>query len=84
VDQAQIPGIITRVATETHEIMQFTVSTYAKKAFEAEAKRLNLTPSAYFQYLINRVTPGKDVARLDKMVNEVFGRYAPAMRKLAQ
>jgi hypothetical protein len=66
------------------EIIQITVSTEAKRAFEQEAARLHLTPAAYLMYLMDRAKPGKDAARLDKMVNEVFGRFGPAMRKLAQ
>lgn len=66
------------------DIIQITVSAEAKRAFEQEAARLNLTPAAYLLYLMERAKPGKDPVRLDRMVNEVFGRYGPAMRKLAQ
>ena len=66
------------------EMMQFQVSAHTKKSFEDEAERLHLSPSAYLSYLVERAKPGVDVARLDKMVGEVFGKFGPAMRKLAQ
>ena len=66
------------------ETLHITVSAQAKQAFESEAARLHLTPSAYLSYLIERAKPGVDAARLDRMVEEVFGKFGPAMRKLAQ
>lgn len=66
------------------ETLQIPVTREFKQAFEAEAARLHLTPTAYLLYLVTRSQPGADTARIDNMVNEVFGRFGPAMRKLAQ
>lgn len=52
--------------------------------FASEASRLNLSPAAYLWYLLSRQQPGLDQDRLDRMVDEVFGRYGQTMRKLAQ
>jgi len=55
-----------------------------QKRFENEARRLNLTLSAYLRYLMERQDPTVDAARLDRHVEETFGRYGKAMRKLAE
>lgn len=55
-----------------------------RQRFEAEASRLNLTLAAYLRYLMERQRPGADADRLDRHVEEVFGRFGKAMRKLAE
>ena len=72
------------MAANTADIIQITLPTELRRSLEASAAKLNLTLAAYVLYLITREQPGKDAPRLDKMVQEVFGRYGPAMRKLAQ
>lgn len=72
---------MTAAQTET---VQFQINLETKKAIEDAAARLNLTPSAYLTYLVERVKPGVDAQRLDRMVNEVFGKFGPAMRALAK
>jgi hypothetical protein len=66
------------------DILRFPVSSKIKRDFEQAAARLNLSPSAYLLYLMNRAKPGTDAARFDRMVDEVFGRYGPAMKKLSE
>lgn len=66
------------------ETIQFSVSDSTKKQFEEGARRLNLSPEAYFAYLVERTRPGTDVARLDRHMREVFGKHGELMRRLAK
>ena len=68
-------------ATET---IQFQATPELRKQLEAEAARLNLSLSAYILYLHARVSPGLDPSRLDRQVQEVFGKHGELMRKLAE
>lgn len=66
------------------EILQIEVTSDLKKIVETEARRLNLTIAAYFEYLVKRQTAGIPAEQFDRVVNEVFGRYGGTMRKLAE
>ena len=66
------------------ETLHITLSQHAKRAFEEEAARLHLQPAAYLTYLIERARPGVDTPTFDRVVNEVFGKFGTAMRKLAE
>jgi len=67
------------------ETLQFQVSADDKRRFEDEAKRLNLSPAAYFKYLLSRTAlPPEEAARLDRHVREVFGKHGELIRRLAK
>ena len=66
------------------EKIQFQATPEFRQQLEAEAAKLNLSLSAYFFYLYARLTPGRDAARLDRHVREVFGKHGELMRRLAQ
>jgi len=68
-------------ATETIEIQ---ATPEMKRQLEAEAARLNLSLSAYILYLHARLAPGRDAARLDRHVREVFGNHGELIRRLAK
>lgn len=72
------------MTTIPREIVQFEASGEFKKHLEAEAKRLNLTLGAYIEYLAKRQSAGIPAEQFDRIVGEVFGRFGPTMRKLAQ
>gem|GEM_PF-1339067 len=80
--RARCASIITRMAaTETIEIQ---ATPEMKRQLEAEAARLNLSLSAYILYLHARLAPGRDAARLDRHVREVFGNHGELIRRLAK
>lgn len=66
------------------ETIQFQATPYFRRQLEAEASRLNLSLSAYIQYLHARLSPGRDWARLDRHVREVFGKHGELIRRLAK
>jgi hypothetical protein len=66
------------------ETIQINVSPQLRQSMEAEAAKLNLSVSAYILYLHTRLTPGQDAARLDRHVQEVFGRHGELIRTLAK
>ena len=68
-------------ATET---IQFQATPLFRQQIEAEAAKLNLSLSAYLMYLRERLAPGRDAARLDRHVREVFGKHGALMRRLAK
>jgi hypothetical protein len=68
-------------ATET---IQIQTTPEFRQQIEAEAAKLNLSLSAYIHYLHARMVPGRDAARLDRHVKEVFGRHGELMRRLAK
>lgn len=68
----------------TTETVQFQATPEARKLFEAEAARLNMSLSAYFLYLQRRGLPGQDAARLDRHVREVFGKHSELIRRLSK
>jgi hypothetical protein len=68
-------------ATET---IQFQVTPEFRRQLDAEAARLNLSLSAYILYLHARSAAGQDAARLDRHVQEVFGKHGDLMRRLAK
>ena len=69
----------THKPTETIEVPAGT-----KAEIEAEAARLNLTTPAYIRYLMERRAPGADADRVDRHVDEVFGRFGKTMRDLSE
>lgn len=66
------------------ETIQFQATPEFRQQLEAEAKRLNLSLSAYFMYMHMRLAPGVDVEELDRHVREVFGKHGELMRRLAK
>jgi hypothetical protein len=68
-------------ATET---IQLQATPEFRRQLEAEAAKLNLSLSAYVLYLHARLAPGRDAARLDRHVQEVFGKHGDLMRRLAK
>ncbi|MGA3065437.1 MAG: hypothetical protein ABSF29_01180 [Tepidisphaeraceae bacterium] len=66
------------------ETIQFQATPEFRRQLEAEAARLNLSLSAYILYLQERLAPGQDPARLDRHVEEVFGKHGALMRRLAK
>jgi hypothetical protein len=66
------------------QTIQFSVSDSTKREFEEGARRLHLSPAAYFAYRVERTKPGTNVARLDRHVREVFGKHGELMRRLAK
>jgi hypothetical protein len=66
------------------ETIQFQATPEMRQQVEAEAARLKLSLSAYFLYLHRRAIPGRDPARLDRLVREVFGKHGELMRRLAK
>ena len=72
------------MATIDQHILEIAISADRKRQFEDAAKALNLSPSAYFAYLLDRVSPGVDAPRLDRHVREVFGKHGELMRRLAK
>lgn len=68
-------------ATET---IQFQATPDFRRQLEAEAAKSNLSLSAYILYLHARLSPGRDSARLDRHVREVFGKHGELLRRLAK
>lgn len=68
----------------TTETVQFQATHEFHQQLEAEAERLNLSLSAYIQYLHARVSSGFDAERLDRHVGEVFGKHGELIRRLAK
>lgn len=68
-------------ATET---IQLQATPEFRRQLEAEAAKLNLSLSAYVLYLHARLAPARDTARLDRHVQEVFGKHGDLMRRLAK
>ncbi|HWB21086.1 MAG TPA: hypothetical protein VG711_12345 [Phycisphaerales bacterium] len=68
----------------TLETMQVQITPGLKRQLEAEAARLNLSLSAYVQYMHQRLISGNDAQRLDRHVREVFGKNGELMRRLAK
>ena len=66
------------------ETIQFQATPGFRQQLEREAAKLNLSLSAYVHYLHERLAPGRDSARLDRHVREVFGRHGQLMRRLAK
>lgn len=66
------------------ETIQFQATPELKRQLNSEAARLNLSMSAYILYLYARMTPGQDPKRLDRHVEEVFGKHGQLMRRLAK
>lgn len=66
------------------ETIQFQATPEFHRQLDAEAKRLNLSLSAYIQYLHARLSPGRDAERLDRHVREVFGKHGELIRRLAK
>lgn len=66
------------------ETIQIPSSAERKHQFEEAAKAMHLSHEAYFAYLVDRVLPGADTARLDRHVREVFGKHGDLMRRLAK
>jgi len=66
------------------ETIQFQATPEFRQTLEVDARRLNLSVSAYILYLRTRLTPGGDAARLDRHVLEVFGKHGELMRRLAK
>ena len=64
--------------------VQFEATPEFHRQLDAEAKKLNLSISAYVHYLHARVTSGGDPARLDRHVREVFGKHGELIRRLAK
>lgn len=72
-----------RAMTQT-ETVQFEATPQLREQLEAEAARLNLSLSAYILYMHARLSPGRDAARLDRHVREVFGKHGELIRRLAK
>lgn len=68
-------------ATET---IQIQATPELRQQLEEAAARLNLSLSAYVLYLYEKMAPGRDGARLDRHIHEVFGKHGELMRRLAQ
>ncbi len=66
------------------ETVPVSLTPEAKQRLEAEAARLNLTLGAYIVYLVERSAPGRDAARIDRHVREVFGKHGDLIRRLAE
>ena len=70
-------------ATSSDRI-EFEATSDLKRQLEEGAAKLNLTVAAYVQYLVSRQRASVGPKRFDRMAREVFGRYGPVVRKLAQ
>jgi len=66
------------------QTIQFQATPDFHDQLMAEAKRLNLSVSAYVLYLHSRLQPGRDASRLDRHVKEVFGKHGELIRRLAK
>jgi hypothetical protein len=66
------------------ETIQFQSTPELRRQLEAEAGRLNLSLSAYILYLQTRLSKDRDPARLDRHVEEVFGKHGDLIRRLAK
>jgi len=65
------------------ETIQLQTTPDMRRQLENEAARLNLSVSAYILYLHSR-RMSQDPARLDRMVEEVFGKHGELIRRLAK
>jgi hypothetical protein len=72
------------IAMPLSETIQFQATPELRRQIEVEAKRLNLSLSAYILYLHERTVGGKDISRFDRHVREVFGKHGELMRRLAK
>jgi len=68
----------------TTETILIQATSELRKQLETEAAKLNLSISAYICYLHARVSAGRDSARLDRHVREVFGKHGELIRRLAK
>lgn len=66
------------------EKLQLDVTPELRQQLETDAAKLNLSVSAYVVYLYARRHPGRDAARLDRHVQQVFGKHGELMRRLAK
>jgi hypothetical protein len=66
------------------ETIQFQATPEFRRQVEAEAARLHLSLPAYFLYLHTRLVQGRDPSRLDRHVQEVFGKHGELIRRLAK
>lgn len=66
------------------QTIQIQASAEIKRRFEEAAKTMHLSAEAYLAYLMDRLVPGVDAGRLDRHVNEVFGKHGELMRRLAK
>lgn len=66
------------------EVIQIHATPEFRQRIETEAAKLNLSLSAYILYLQTRIAPGRDAARFDQHVKEVFGHHGDLMRRLAK
>jgi hypothetical protein len=72
------------MSTLDRTTIQFPISADTKRRFEEGAQSMHLSQEAYFAYLIDRAQPGVDASRLDRHVQEVFGKHGDLMRRLAK
>lgn len=66
------------------ETIQLQATPELRRQLESEAAKLKLSLSAYILYLHARLAPGRDEARFDRHVREVFGKHGELMRRLAK
>jgi hypothetical protein len=66
------------------ETIQIQATPQLRQQLESEARRLNLSVSAYVLYLHTRLAAGVESERLDRHVSEVFGKHGELMRRLAK
>ena len=66
------------------ETIQFQATPELKQQLENGSNKLKLSISAYILYLHERTLPGREPARFDRHVREVFGKHGELMRRLAK
>lgn len=66
------------------ETVRFQVTPELRRQLEVQAKKLNLTLSAYILYLHSRMAQGHNLARFDRQIRDVFGKHGDLMRRLAK
>jgi len=66
------------------QTLHLEVASENAELFERRAREMNLSPAAFFQYLLLRHESGEDAERVERHAREVFGRYGEVMRKLAE
>jgi hypothetical protein len=72
------------IAMSSSETVQFQATPELRRQLDAEAAKLNLSLSAYILYLHSRIAQGRDGARFDRHIREVFGKHGDLMRRLAK
>jgi hypothetical protein len=72
------------MSTIDRETIHLGATESTRKQFEEGAKRLNLSPEAYFAYLVGRMHVSGEVDRFDRHVRDVFGKHGELMRRLAK